>query len=176
MIFEDQYLQITAKLPTKYIYGLGEAVHDRIRLKTGYTRQGIFSRDHFVEEGYNLYGSHPFILGYDSNDEAFGIYFKTGNGVEVDIAPGPTVTWRIIGGIFDIYFFTGPTAQDVISQYTEIFGRPMIPPFWSLGFQLSRWGWNTLENMEAAYDRTVNNNIPIDVMYGDIDYRFVLLK
>ena len=113
---------------------------------------------------------HPFLLAFDSNGQAYGIYFKNTNAMEIDIAPGPTVSYRTTGGIFDFYFFTGPTPRDVIRQYTEIFGRPAIPPYWALGFQLSKWGYNDLATMQATYQRNVDAGIPLDVIYGDIDY------
>lgn len=39
-------------------------------------------------------------------------------------------------------------------------GRSPIPPYWALGFHLCRYGYNTIENMKAAVDRTAAANIP----------------
>lgn len=55
------------------------------------------------------------------------------------LQPSPAITFRAIGGIFDIYFFLGPTPADVIKQYSEIVGKPFLPPYWSLGFHLCRY-------------------------------------
>ena len=33
-----------------------------------------------------------------------------------------------------------------------------------------RWGYNSLENMQAAWQRTIDAGIPFDVQWGDIDY------
>ena len=35
---------------------------------------------------------------------------------------------------------------------------------------ISRWGYNSLENMRAAWQRTRDAGIPFDVQWGDIDY------
>jgi alpha-glucosidase (family GH31 glycosyl hydrolase) len=35
-----------------------------------------------------------------------------------------------------------------------------MPPYWSLGFQLCRYGYNKLSNLKAAVDRTKQYNIP----------------
>ena len=35
---------------------------------------------------------------------------------------------------------------------------------------LIRWGYNSLENMKAAWQRTIEAGIPFDVQWGDIDY------
>ncbi len=51
--------------------------------------------------------------------------------------------------------FLGPTPENVIKQYTELVGRPFLPPFYALGFQLCRYGYNSLANLKAAVDRTI---------------------
>ena len=45
-----------------------------------------------------------------------------------------SLQYRIIGGVPDLYILAGPTPADVLDQMTRIVGRPMVPPFWSLGF------------------------------------------
>ena len=45
-----------------------------------------------------------------------------------------------------------------------------MPPYWGLGFQISRWGFRDLDHVKAVVDRTVAAGIPLDAVYGDIDY------
>jgi maltase-glucoamylase len=66
-----------------------------------------------------------------------------------------------------IYFrFSGPTPENVIQQFTRLIGRPFLPPYYALGFQLSRYGYNTINNLKSAIDRTVNARIPFDIQHG----------
>ena len=74
------------------------------------------------------------------------------------------LTYRTIGGILDLFIFAGPRPEDVIRQYQSVIGRPFMPPYWALGFQLCRYGYETLENMKAAMQRTLDAKIPLDVM------------
>jgi len=71
------------------------------------------------------------------------------------------VVFRTIGGILDFYVMTGPTPEEVTKQYTSLIGRSFLPPYWSLGFQQSRYGYNSLDNMKAAIARTKSCNIPL---------------
>jgi alpha-glucosidase (family GH31 glycosyl hydrolase) len=82
----------------------------------------------------------------------------------------PHLVYRTIGGILDIFFFPGPNPEDVVQQYLAIIGRPFLPAYWALGFQQSRWGYANLDAMKTVIQRTIDNQIPLDVAYVDIDY------
>lgn len=45
-----------------------------------------------------------------------------------------------------------------------------MPPYWSLGFHLCRYGYNTIEHMEEVRERMAANKIPQDTQWNDIDY------
>ena len=42
--------------------------------------------------------------------------------MDVDLQPLPALTYTTIGGIIDLYIFTGPTVQNVIEQYWDVIG------------------------------------------------------
>lgn len=54
----------------------------------------------------------------------------------------------------------GPTPADVLKQYSQIVGKPFMPPYWSLGFHLCRFGYGSLENTRAVWQRTRSALIP----------------
>lgn len=47
LVFEDQYIQLSARLPSHNIYGLGEHVHRQYRHDTNWKTWPIFTRDAF---------------------------------------------------------------------------------------------------------------------------------
>ena len=52
----------------------------------------------------------------------------------------------------------------------EYQGGSAIPPFWGLGYHQSRWGYHTVEALEAMIAAFESNDIPLDVVWNDIDY------
>jgi hypothetical protein len=68
---------------------------------------------------------------------AHGIALLNSNGMDVTLTQ-TRVTWHVTGGVIDLYFLMGPSPMDVLDQLTQIIGRPMMPPFWSLGLMNSK--------------------------------------
>ena len=74
--------------------------------------------------GYgNLYGHHPFYMAVDQKGQYFGVLLYNSNAMDVILQPAPALTFRTIGGILDLYFFMGPTPEDVIVQYSVTTNR-----------------------------------------------------
>ncbi|GFT19737.1 maltase-glucoamylase, intestinal, partial [Trichonephila clavipes] len=86
------------------------------------------------------------------------------------LLPTPGITFRTIGGIIDLFFFVGTDPESVVKLYTSLVGRTQMPPYWALGFQLSRYGYNSLDNLKTALERTRKADIAQDVQFLDIDH------
>jgi len=54
----------------------------------------------------------------------------------------------------------GYTVDYVDVVNVQLVGRPYLPPYWSLGFQLCRYGYNSLDKLKAAVDRTRIAGVP----------------
>ncbi|KAL4237199.1 hypothetical protein ACF0H5_005579 [Mactra antiquata] len=173
--FSNQFIQISTKLPSKYIYGFGENVHTSYRHDINYRRWPLFSRDQPTgwADNVNHYGVHPFYMckeKYETGGNTHGVLLLNSNSQEYSFTPLPMLTYTTIGGILDFYMFLGPEPETVVQQYTNVIGRPYMPPYWSLGFQLCRYGYNSIENLKDAVERTKDAGIPHDVQYADIDH------
>lgn len=42
----------------------------------------------------------------------------------------------------------------------QAIGRAFLPPYWSLGFQLSRWGYNKIETVKSLVENMRKHNLP----------------
>ncbi|XP_065342512.1 lysosomal alpha-glucosidase-like [Cloeon dipterum] len=167
--FANQFIQISSLLPTHLIYGLGEH-RSTLRLSTHWERFTLFTHDSVPQERTNLYGSHPFYLMLEESGKSHGVFLLNSNAMDVILQPAPAITFRTIGGILDFFFFLGPNPADVISQYTEVIGRPYMPPYWGLGYHQCRFGYKTLAKTKEVLQRTIDAGIPIDTQWNDLDY------
>lgn len=68
-----------------------------------------------------------------------GVLLFNSNGMDA-VLTNDTVSFRVTGGVLDLYIFLGPTPMEVLEQYTRLFGRPAMPPLWALGFHQSKYG------------------------------------
>ncbi|XP_054167613.1 sucrase-isomaltase, intestinal-like [Oppia nitens] len=171
LIFADQLLQIATYLPTKNIYGFGENMHRQLKNDINYKTWNLFSRGEPPEKDIiNLYGVHPYYTGLEKDGKSHGVLFLSSNAMEYTLMPEPALSLKSLGGVFDFFVFVGDNPEHVQQLYAQLIGRPFLPPFWSLGYQLTRYGFKNTENVRQMYERNVAANIPLDVAYMDIDY------
>lgn len=137
LVFKDQYLEISTKLPKDAsLYGLGENTQPHgIKLYPNdpYT---LYTTDlSAINLNADLYGSHPVYMdlrNIDGESSTHGVLLLNSNGIDV-FYRGNSLTYKVIGGVLDFYFFSGPTPLDVVDQYTQLIGRPAPMPYGSLG-------------------------------------------
>nr|XP_055050692.1 lysosomal alpha-glucosidase isoform X1 [Misgurnus anguillicaudatus] len=169
LLFADQYLQLSTCLASSLISGLGEH-YTPITLDLNWTSVSLWNRDMAPHRNANLYGSHPFFMIQEGDGQAHGVFLLNSNAMEVVLQPYPALTWLTIGGILDLYIFLGPSPQTVVQQYHEIIGFPAMPPYWSLGFHLCRWGYTSTNITRTVVQLMRQAQFPLDVQWNDLDY------
>ena len=168
LVFKERYVEWSTALPPEAdLYGLGEQVGVLRRARQGETVT-LWNTDRGTPVGPNLYGSHPFYL--DMRDEAsHGVFMANSHGMDVVLTP-ERLTYKMTGGLIDLYLFLGPSVESVTRQYHGLIGLPTLPPFWSMGYHQCRWGYESVEDMQQVADAFTAHELPLDVMWSDIDY------
>lgn len=75
-----------------------------------------------------------------------------------------------IGGQIQYYFIPGENIKEVVKNYTALTGRMEMPPLWSLGYQQCRFSYFSQEEVRELVKTFEEKDIPLDVVYLDIDY------
>jgi alpha-glucosidase (family GH31 glycosyl hydrolase) len=168
-VFEQQYLQITTSVPVNAnIYGIGEIVSE-FKRNANATRQALFALDSGCPKDSNIYGHHPFYIEIAEDGSSYGFFLKNAHGQDFILEAGK-LSFKINGGNFDMYFFMGPTPEDVVAQYHKAIGQPALMPYWTLGWHQCRYGYKNLEQVEYVLDQFEKKKIPVDTMWIDIDF------
>lgn len=175
LIFANQFIQLSVNVSSESLYGFGErqAPHQKSVASLAKNEHISYTfLNHDGVKGISSYGSHPFYLMYEeqNKDEAHGVLLLNSNAMDVLFTKEPALTYRAIGGILDFYIFLGPTATDVIRQKASAIGHTPMPPYWSLGFHLCRWGYKNTSHVREVFQANTELGIPIETQWVDIDY------
>ncbi|GAA4278735.1 glycoside hydrolase family 31 protein [Aquimarina mytili] len=151
-------------------YGLGDKpMHLNLkgkRIENWATDQYAFSKDQDP-----LYKSIPFYIGM-YEQRAYGIFFDNTFRTFFDFCKerrDVTSFWAP-GGEMNYYFFHGPNMQDVVTQYTDLTGKPELPPLWALGYHQCKWSYYPEKEVKEITSKFRELKIPCDAIYLDIDY------
>jgi alpha-glucosidase len=93
------------------------------------------------------------------HDTSFDGTITIDKGIDVAFDGGPRKTYLITG-----------TPSAILTRFTELTGRPPIPPRWAFGYQHSRWGFGTEREVRRVVQGFRDNNLPLGVLHLDIDH------
>lgn len=161
----------------KRAYGIPEHA-ERLSLKNtgpgGLDPYRLFNVDYYgykVDSRESLYGAVPVLYGHGRNGTR-GVFWLNSAQTFIDINTDNNVTALFISesGAIDLFFFTGPTLDRSVKQYTKLTGTAPLPQYFAIGFHQSRYNYDNqtdLLNVVSGFDKY---NFPLDVMWLDIDY------
>ncbi|GJQ88220.1 hypothetical protein Trydic_g13212 [Trypoxylus dichotomus] len=119
-----------------------------------------------------LYGTIPVLYGHGVNGTS-GIFWLNAAQSFVDIARTDNSVQSLFiseSGIIDIFVLPGPTFQSAVKQYISLTGTTPLPQYYTLGHHQSRWSYVTQEEAETVVKEFDNYDLPLDVIWLDIDY------
>jgi alpha-glucosidase len=168
LVFEDQYLELTTKVPDNAnIYGFGELT-GAYRRNNNANVTTMWARDVADPFYQNQYGTHPTYTEI-RNGKAHGAFLLNAHGMDVFTVTG-RITYKVIGGILDFYFFVPEpaTPNSVVRAYTDLVGKSIMPAQWMLGWHQCRYGYHDIEEVDTVVEEYRKNKIPLETMWTDI--------
>ena len=146
--------------PEERIYGFGDK---RAALDQRGHRIEIINRDAFASETNASYKSIPFYI----SSSGYGLFFHNFYPSTFDVGAWYRSRLQInaTGGDLDFYLFVGEP-KDVISQYTELTGRPAMLPRWAFGYHQAKASYEGRDAFTVAAEMR-KRKLPIDAIYYD---------
>ena len=147
----------------EYIYGLGERF-------TPFVKNGQ-TVDMWNEDGGTAseitYKNIPFYL----SNKGYGVLVDNAGDVSFEIASEKVerVQFSAEGERLDYYLINGSTPKGAVSKYTELTGKPALPPAWSFGLWLTTsFTTNYDEATTSSFIQGMaDRDIPLHVFHFD---------
>ena len=161
---DGEYMLQRLELPIgAHVYGFGERF-------TPFVKNGQVV-DIWNEDGgtasEQAYKSVPFFL----TDAGFGVLVNSPGRVSFEVASEvvSTVQFSVPGEVLDYFVIYGPRPADILERYTELTGRPALPPRWSFGLWLSTSFTTDYDEdtVSGFVDGFAERDIPLSVFHYD---------
>ena len=151
-------------------YGLGEKGGD-LNKKGCYTENFNTDDPETDDDSVTYYKTIPFYVAL-KEEATYGIFFDNSFRSYFDMGKemGDRIFFGAIGGQIQYYFIPGENIKEVVKNYTALTGRMEMPPLWSLGYQQCRFTYFSQEEVRELVKTFEEKDIPLDVVYLDIDY------
>ncbi len=161
---DDAYMRQQLSLGVgELVYGLGERF-------TPFIKNGQ-SVDIWNEDGGTStdqsYKNIPFYV----TNKGYGVFVNSSDKVSFEVASESVtkVEFSVPGESVDYFFINGPQMKDVLKRYTDITGKPALPPEWTFGLWLSTsFTTNYDEKTVMSFiDGMHDRGIPLKVFHFD---------
>ena len=124
-----------------HLFGLGERVHDFYLGNGTYTMWSYDNPaqyDYGASDGNQGYGVHPvYFCSNTARNRHYGVFNLNANSQQVTLSnleDKSALKHELTGGMIDLYVFSANSYDGVIKTYQSIVGKPLLPPFWSMGW------------------------------------------
>ncbi len=145
----------------EHLYGLGEKFTP---LDKRGQRIASWTRDALCTTTELAYKNVPFVL----STEGYGVFVHTSRRVDFSLGADSVRAWsfEVEGPELDYFVIHGPTMAGVLDRYTQLTGRPGLPPRWSFGLWMSGTGvYRTQEQIEIMARGMHERDIPCSVIH-----------
>ena len=100
------------------------------------------------------------------------VFINTSSVVRADICQSATslLQVEVETDSLDMFVITGGDLRERLRLYTDLTGRPPVPPTWAFGLWLGRCRFRTRAELEEAAQGMRTHRVPCDVLHIDPDW------
>ncbi|AET38572.1 glucan 1,3-alpha-glucosidase ROT2 Ecym_3060 [Eremothecium cymbalariae DBVPG len=158
------------------VYGIPEHPdHLKLRDTSGGEPYRMFNADVFeytVNSVMPTYGSIPFMVS-NRPGSSVGVFWMNSADTWIDIKYGELDTgthWISETGIVDVILFFEDSPLKVTESFTNLSGRPALPPLSSIGYHQCRWNYNDATDVLTVNSEMDKAQMPYDFIWLDLEY------
>ena len=148
--------------PEEALFGLGEhfgALNRRGQALASWTV------DAFGVRSDRAYKNVPLLL----SSQGYGVFFDMTGPLYYDLGQASVAAWQATARADHLraYLILGDGIKPIMQGYHQLTGVPAVPPDWSFGFWISRWGYRNREEVMEVAHRMRQERVPCDVIHID---------
>jgi len=154
---------LTAALqPDEALFGLGEHFGALNRRGQAFASWTV---DAFGVRSDRAYKNVPLLL----SSEGYGVFFDMTGPLYYDLGQASVAAWQATARADHLraYLIIGDGIAQIIQSYHRLTGAPTVPPDWSFGFWISRWGYRNRDEVMEVARRMRQERVPCDVIHID---------
>jgi alpha-D-xyloside xylohydrolase len=147
----------------EHVFGLSEK-YNKVE-KTG-TRATIWSTDTMGSNTLDLaYKAIPLLF----STQGWGLLVHSSAENFWEIGSFSTISGSVLvdEDHLDAFLFSGNSLKQLLYRYTQITGRPSMPPLWALGIWMSRASYGSSQQVEDIVAAARSRRFPLDVINID---------
>jgi len=160
---EKHFIESIALTPREAVYGFGERFG---RLNKRGQRLFMWNSDTTMTSSDRSYKSIPFYV----SSRGYGLFVKTGTKMLFEVGSEycyNALSLEVWWDYLEYIVFYGPSFKEILKMYTELTGRPPLPPLWSFGLWMSRCAYRNRREVEEVAEKLREHQIPCDVINID---------
>ncbi len=147
--------------PDEKILGCGESF---TKLDKNGQKVVLWTDDPNGVENTEMYKPIPFFM----SSRGYGMFMHTSSPITCDFGATFAASNALLIGdeSLDLFIFLG-APKDILDAYTDLTGKPSMPPLWSFGLWMSRITYFSEADGRRVADMLRKNRIPSDVIHFD---------
>jgi len=144
------------------LFGLGEHFGPLNRRGQAFSSWTV---DAFGVRSDRAYKNLPLLL----SSRGYAVFFDMTAPLFYELGRASTAAWQVTARADHLraYLILGDDMKELVGGYHRLTGLPAVPPPWSFGLWMSRWGYRNRDEVMRVARRMRAEKVPCDVIHID---------